>query len=228
MIRAILLNDDSAYAQSTKTQYEYTFGGSFLVAPVYQNTDGDAANGGIGDGNDLRNGIYLPNYGTEEELTIWIDYFTGDQYRGGQVLNNFNAPLWKLPLFVKANAIVPMYEPNDNPEDIDRTKREVEFFATSGKGEYTLFEDTGTYIENKSDSSNEAYGKEDNIDYGKSVKTTFTSEADAKSGTATFKAGKSEGAYDGYDSNRTTVFTVNVSKEPESVVAKNGDKELTV
>lgn len=228
MIRAILLNDDSAYAQSTKTQYEYTFGGSFLVAPVYQNTDGDAANGGIGDGNDLRNGIYLPNYGTEEEPTIWIDYFTGDQYRGGQVLNNFNAPLWKLPLFVKANAIVPMYEPNDNPEDIDRTKREVEFFATSGKGEYTLFEDTGTYIENKSDSSNEAYGKEDNIDYGKSVKTTFTSEADAKSGTATFKAGKSEGAYDGYDSNRTTVFTVNVSKEPESVVAKNGDKELTV
>ena len=226
MIRAILLNDDSEYAQSTKTQYEYTFGDSFLVAPVYQNTDGDAANGGIGDGNDVRNGIYLPNYGTEEEPTIWIDYFTGDQYRGGQVLNNFEAPLWKLPLFVKANSIVPMYEPNDNPESIDRTKREVEFFATSGKGEYTLFEDTGTYIENKSDSSNAEYGKEDNINYGSSVKTKFTSEA--KGDKATFTAGKSEGTYEGYDSNRTTVFTVNVSKEPTSVVAKNGKQSLTV
>ena len=222
MIRAILLNDDSAYAQSTKTQYEYTFGDSFLVAPVYQNTDGDEANGGIGDGNDVRNGIYLPG----DENDIWIDYFTGDQYRGGQVLNNFDAPLWKLPLFVKANAIIPMYEPNDNPEDIDRTKREVEFFATSGTGEYTLFEDTGTYIENKSDSSNAEYGKEDNISYGTNVKTKFTSEA--KDGKATFTAGKSEGSYEGYDSNRTTVFTVNVSAEPKSVVAKNGDAKLEI
>mgnify|MGYP002732188005 CR=1 FL=1 len=222
MIRAILLSDESEYAQSTKTQYEYTFGDSFLVAPVYQNTDGDEANGGIGDGNDVRNGIYLPG----DENDIWIDYFTGDQYRGGQVLNNFDAPLWKLPLFVKANAIVPMYEPNDNPEDIDRTKREVEFFATFGTGEYTLFEDTGTYVENKSDSSNAEYGKEDNISYGTNVKTKFTSEA--KDGKATFTAGKSEGSYEGYDSNRTTVFTVNVSAEPKSVVAKNGDAKLEI
>ena len=226
MIRAILLSDDSEYAQSTKTQYEYTFGDSFLVAPVYQNTDGSAENGGIGDGDDVRNGIYLPNYGTDEDPTIWIDYFTGDQYRGGQVLNNFEAPLWKLPLFVKANAIVPMYEPNDNPEDIDRTKREVEFFATSGKGEYTLFEDTGTYVENKADTSNAEYGKEDNVKYGSSVKAKFTS--DAKDGSAIFKAGKSEGTYKGYDPSRTTVFTVNVSKRPESVVAKNGDQNLKI
>ena len=222
MVRAILLSDESEYAQSTKTQYEYTFGDSFLVAPVYQNTDGSAENGGIGDGDDIRNGIYLPG----DENDIWIDYFTGDQYRGGQVLNNFEAPLWKLPLFVKANAIIPMYEPNDNPESIDRTKREIEFFATSGKGEYTLFEDTGTYIENKSDTSNAEYGKEDNVNYGSNVKTKFTSEA--KDGKATFTAGKSEGDYKGYDSNRTTVFTVNVSKKPESVVAKNGDAKLEV
>ncbi|MDO4436487.1 MAG: glycoside hydrolase family 31 protein [Coriobacteriaceae bacterium] len=223
MVRAIMLSDDSAYAQSTKTQYEFTFGDAFLIAPVYQNTDGSADNGGIGDGNDVRNGIYLP--GTEED--IWIDYFSGKQYRGGQVLNNFDTPLWKLPLFVKANAIVPMYEPNDNPKDIDRTKRNVEFFATEGKGEYTLFEDTGTYIKNTTDSSDAAYGKESkSIDYGSSVKTKFTSNV--KGDTATFKAGKSEGTYDNYDSNRTTVFTVNVSKEPQSVVAKNGDQTLTV
>ena len=222
MVRAILLSDDSAYAQSTATQYEYTFGDSFLVAPVYQNTDGDADNKGLGDGDDVRNNIYLP--GTSED--IWIDYFTGDQYRGGQVLNNFEAPLWKLPLFVKANAIVPMYEPNDNPADIDRTKRNIEFFATAGDGSYTLFEDTGTYVENKTDTSNAEYGKEDNVSYGSSVKTTFTSHVEGD--TATFTAGKSEGTYEGYESARTTEFTVNVSAEPKSVVAKNGKTELKV
>ena len=116
IVRAILLSDDSAYAQGTATQYEYTLGEDILVAPIVANTDGDTSNNGIGDGNDIRNGIYLPG----DENTIWIDYFTGEQHRGGQVLNNFDAPLWKLPVFVKANAIIPMYEPNNNPQDIDR------------------------------------------------------------------------------------------------------------
>ena len=220
-VRAILLSEDSAYANSTATQYEYTMGEDFLVAPIYQNTDGDDANKGLGDGNDVRNGIYLPG----GKDTIWIDYFSGKQYRGGQVLNNFDAPLWKLPVFVKANAIVPMYESNNNPEDVDRSIRNVEFFATEGKNEYTLFEDTGTYVENKTNESDKAYGKESTISYGSNVKTTFKSEA--KGGSATFTAGKSEGTYDGYKKDRTTTFIVNVSEEPQSVVAKNGDTVLT-
>ena len=221
-VRAILLSDDSTYAASTATQYEYTMGEYFLVAPIYQNTDGDDANKGIGDGDDVRNGIYLP--GTEKD--IWIDYFTGDQYRGGQVLNNFEAPLWKLPLFVRANAIVPMYEPNNSPDQVDRTVRNVEFFATQGDNEYTLYEDDGTYVENKIDESDEEYGREATISYGSNVKTKFTSSA--KGDTATFKAGKSEGGYDGYDSNRSTTFVVNVSAKPQEIVAKNGDEQLKV
>ncbi|MBS7157371.1 MAG: discoidin domain-containing protein [Collinsella sp.] len=221
-VRAILLSDDSAYAASTATQYEYTMGEDFLVAPIYQNTDGDDANKGIGDGDDVRNGIYLP--GTEKD--IWIDYFTGDQYRGGQVLNNFEAPLWKLPLFVRANAIVPMYEPNNSPDQVDRTVRNVEFFATQGDNEYTLYEDDGTYVENRIDESDKEYGREATISYGSNVKTKFTSSA--KGDTATFKAGKSEGGYDGYDSNRSTTFVVNVSAKPQEIVAKNGDEQLKV
>ena len=227
-VRAIMLSDDSAYAASTSTQYEFTMGEDFLVAPIYQNTDGDSANGGLGDGNDVRDNIYLPA-GSD---TIWIDYWTGEQYRGGQVLNNFDAPVWKLPVFVKANAIIPMYEANNNPEPItdtnpegtDRTKRIVEFFAVDGENEYTLFEDTGSYIENNIDNSDPEYGAEDNISYGSNVSTTFTSSVEGD--TATFTANASEGTYDGYDSNRTTTFVVNVSAEPESVVAKNGDQEL--
>ena len=219
-VRAILLSEDSAYANSTATQYEYTMGEDFLVAPIYQNTDGSEGNKGVGDGDDVRNGIYLP--GTSED--IWIDYFSGKQYRGGQVLNNFDAPLWKLPVFVKANAIVPMYEPNNSPDKVDRSIRNVEFFATEGENSYTLFEDTGTYIENKINESDTEYGREGNIDYGSNVKTRFTSNA--KGDTATFTAEKSTGDYEGYKKDRTTTFIVNVSAKPKSIVAKNGAQEL--
>ncbi len=221
-VRAIMLSDDSPYAASTATQYEFTMGEDFLVAPVYQNSDGTDVNNGIGDGDDVRNGIYLP--GTAED--IWIDYFTGEQYRGGQVLNNFEAPLWKLPLFVKANAIVPMYEPNDNPGDVDRSKRIVEFFAVDGENSYTLFEDSGTTVENRTDGSDVAYGKEDNVSYGGSVKTKIRSRANAAEKKATFTIDASEGGYDGYQAERTTTFTVNVSAKPGKVVAKNGDTAL--
>ena len=63
MIRAMLLSDNSEYAASTSTQYQYMFGENFLVAPVYQDTQADE------NGNDIRNGIYLPNYGTDENPT---------------------------------------------------------------------------------------------------------------------------------------------------------------
>ena len=218
IVRAILLTDSSAYANSTATQYEYTLGEDFLIAPIYQNTDGTG--GKVGDGDDVRNNIYLPG----DADTIWIDYFTGAQYRGGQVLDNFDVPLWKLPVFVKANAIVPMYEPNNNPDSIDRTVRNVEFFAVDGENSYTLFEDTGTYVENKTDSSNQEYGKEGNISYGDHVSATFTSKVAGD--TATFVAKKSTGTYTGYEKDRTTTFVVNVSEKPSKIVAKNGDAAL--
>lgn len=228
-VRAIMLSDDTEYAASTATQYEFTMGEDFLVAPIYQNTDGDSANGGLGDGNDVRNNIYLPG----DEGTIWIDYWTGEQCSGGQVLNNYDAPVWKLPIFVKAEAIIPMYEANNNPEPItdtnpegtDRTKRIVEFYAVDGENDYTLYEDDGTYIENELDTSDAEYGVQDNISYGPHVETTFTSKVEGD--TATFTAGQSEGTYAGYDPNRTTTFVVNVSAEPSSVEAKNGEQVLT-
>lgn len=220
IVRAILLSDDSDYAASTATQYEYTLGEDILVAPIVANTDGDASNNGVGDGNDIRNGIYLPG----DENTIWVDYFTGKQYRGGQVLNNFDAPLWKLPVFVKANAIIPMYEPNNNPADIDRSIRNVEFFATNGENSYTQYEDDGVFIDSELDTSDAAYGTENDVNYGGHVSTKYTSKVNGDK--ATFTAEKSTGGYTGYVKDRTTSFVVNASKEPASVVAKNGDTTL--
>lgn len=157
--------------------------------------------------------------------TIWIDYFTGEQYRGGQVLNDFDAPLWKLPVFVKANAIIPMYEPNNNPQDIDRSVRNVEFFATAGENSYTQFEDDGIFIDSDlKESEDKEYGTENHVNYGDHVSTTYKSSV--KGDVATFTAEKSTGGYKGYAPEHTTSFVVNVSKEPASVVAKNGDAAL--
>lgn len=99
MIRAMFLEYPNAYTQGTATQYQYLYGPYFLVAPIYQATKADEQ------GNDIRNGIYLPE-------GVWIDYFTGEKYDGNRILNNFAAPLWKLPVFVKNGAIIPLTNPN--------------------------------------------------------------------------------------------------------------------
>jgi hypothetical protein len=213
MIRAMMLVDDTDYAASSATQYQYMFGDSFLVAPVYQDTAADE------NGNDIRNDIYLP--GSDQ---VWIDYFTGKQYKGGQVLSGFDAPLWKLPLFVKNGAIIPMYEENNNaeaktetnPDGLDKTKRIVEFYP-DGDSTYTLYEDDGETAVNETE-TDEAYGVIDNISYGPSVSTVFTSSVDAAAKTATLTAKASTGSYEGYDPVRSTQFTVNVSAKPEKIM----------
>ena len=79
IIRAMFLEFPNDYTMGSATKYQYMYGTDFLVAPIYQNTKADA------EGNDIRNGIYLP----EGE---WIDYFTGEKYEGGRVINNFAVP----------------------------------------------------------------------------------------------------------------------------------------
>ena len=209
MIRAMFLEypDDPIAYDENSVRYQYMFGKNFLVAPVYQDTNMDEH------GNDIRNGIYLP-----DENQVWIDYFTGKQYRGGSFLNNFDTPLWKLPLFVKNGAIVPMYDENNNvapitesnPKGLDKTKRIIEFWP-EGKTSYELFEDDGITID---------YSNKEEVNYGSSVSTKFTSEV--KGDEAILRAEASKGTYQGYDSDRDTTFVVNVSKAPESVTGKVG------
>lgn len=69
MIRAMMLDYPNPYTLGSSTQYQYLYGPSILVAPIYQETKADTL------GNDIRNGIYLPE-------GRWIDYFSGDLYEG--------------------------------------------------------------------------------------------------------------------------------------------------
>lgn len=215
LIRAMFLEyPNDSYAYSKSMQYQYMMGSDILVAPIYQNTAADEA------GNDIRNNIYLP-----DEKEVWVDYFTGEQYQGGQVLNNFDAPVWKLPLFVKNGAIIPMWEANNTPENINKANRIVEFWPEEQKSEYTAMEDDGKAVENKATADDE-YGTITNTSYGSHVSTKYTSEV--KEGVATLTAEASTGSYSGYNANKNTTFVVNVSKEPTGIVAKNGTTTLTV
>ena len=88
------------------TQYQFMYGPAFLVALFTETKTDDK-------GSDIRNGIYLPK-------GQWIDYLTGEQYEGGQIINSFDSPIWKLPVFVKRGAIIPLVNPNNNVSEINK------------------------------------------------------------------------------------------------------------
>ncbi len=213
MVRAMFLEyPGDAYARTREMQYQFMLGASLLIAPVYKNVAADST------GNDVRNRIYLP-----DEKEVWTDYLTGERYQGGQVLNNFPVPLWKLPVFVKSGAILPMYEENNTPDAIDRTKRIVEFWPLDGASEYTVYEDDGKYICNQTEEE-ASYGVMDHVSYGNHVSVRYTSVVEGDR--AVLTAEKAVGSYEGYEPKRSTTFVVHLSGRPEEVLAKNGDMPL--
>ncbi|MEO6069878.1 MAG: TIM-barrel domain-containing protein [Chitinophagaceae bacterium] len=195
MIRALFLEYPNSYTLGKATQYEYLFGPSFLVAPVYKETAADAQ------GNDIRNGIYLPK-GT------WIDYLSGDPYEGGRIINNFKAPIWKLPVFVKSGAIIPMTRPNNNVTEIDKGLRIYEVYP-AGKSSFTEYDDDGL---------TEAYKDG-------SGATTLIESSVAKN-TAFITVHPAKGAFHGFVKNKITEFRINVTQPPSAISVAVGKKAI--
>lgn len=143
MVRAMLFEEMNEFTLGKETQYQFMWGDDVLVAPIYKNTKMDE------EGNDVRNNIYLP--GTSD---VWIDYLTGEQYRSGRILNDFDAPVWKTPVFVRNGAIIPMYAENNNPrlvseknpKGLDKSIRRVEVFPFESS-EFEVYEDAGITFE---------------------------------------------------------------------------------
>lgn len=195
MIRAMMLAAPNPYTLGTATRYQYMYGPWFLVAPVYRDTAADE------EGNDIRDGIYLPD-------GEWIDYFTGDKYAGGRVINSFEAPLWKLPLFVSAGAVIPMTDPHNNVAQIDKARRIYELYP-SGYSSFTEYDDDG---------ETEAYR------LGKYATTFIESETDGREadnggGRAIITLHPAEGDFDGFVPNKTTELRINATAEPKRVTA---------
>lgn len=194
MIRAMFLEEKNPYTLGTRTQYQYLYGPYFLVAPIYQDTHSDKA------GNDIRNNIYLPK-------GKWVDYFTGQQYEGDRIINNFDSPIWKLPLLVKRGAIIPMVNPNNNVSEIKKDLRIYQIYPYG----------TSTFYQYNDDGVSQAYKT------GAYATTKITSQVEKDRAEITVYP--TQGHFDNFVTAKTTLFRINVTEKPKSVKAYvNGKK----
>ncbi|MCH5716732.1 TIM-barrel domain-containing protein [Niabella hibiscisoli] len=197
MIKAMFLEESNAYTLGAATKYQFMYGPYFLVAPVYKDTRADKL------GNDIRHGIYLPK-------GHWIDYFTGEKYEGDRIINYFNAPLWKLPVFVKPGAIIPMANANNNVHEINTKMRMYELYP-AGQSKFTEYDDDGV---------TEAYRA------GKGV-TTDISMSTTKD-VASVVINPAQGNFDGWMKDKETVLKFNVSQPAKKVTARIGNKKVKI
>ena len=172
MIRAVGADEISCF------RYEFLYGPSILVAPIYQNTAADDQ------GNDIRNNIYLPE-------GQWVDWFTGACYEGNRIINNFDAPLWKLPVFVRRGAIIPMTNAHNNPNQEDRSSRAFLIYPL-GRTEFTVYDDDGR---------TQAYLR------GESATTHVISNLDAKR-CVTITVEPTKGTFTGIEKMQKTEFRI--------------------
>lgn len=117
-------------ALTERYKYQFLLGRDLLVAPVYRS---QAASGG------WRKGIHLPQ-GT------WYDYWDGRQATAGAEGRDLDmqVTLDKLPVFVRAGAILPMYPETlfDGQKPKDRVTFDV-YPAAREASEFVLYEDDG-------------------------------------------------------------------------------------
>ncbi|MGH2648670.1 MAG: TIM-barrel domain-containing protein, partial [Ginsengibacter sp.] len=127
--RAMVLEfSEDSVTWGTKTQYQFMNGEWFLVAPIFKSEG-------------KRDSIYLPK-------GKWIDYWNCKEYNGAVWLNNYNAPLQTLPLFVKAGAIIPMY-PQMNYDGERRADTLTLDIYPFKKSSFNLYEDDGITREHR-------------------------------------------------------------------------------
>jgi hypothetical protein len=197
MIRAMFLDEPNAYTLGASTDYQFMYGPYFLIAPIYQSTEMDK------EGNDIRNNIYLPK-GT------WVDYFSGQEYTGDCIINSFDVPIWKLPVFVKNGAIIPMNNPNNHVNEIDKSLRTYEIYPF-GKTSFTQYDDDG---------STEAYK------YG--VGATTLIESNVSDDIANITVHPSKGDFNGFEKQKATIFKINVTAKPKDIAVSIGGKRLKI
>ncbi len=183
LVRGMIYSDpDDPNAKGTLTQYQFMSGDSLLVAPVYSDTT-------------TRNGIYLPK-------GKWIDYWTGSAHYGSKMLDEYAAPLNRLPLLVKAGAIIPMYPESlyDGQVPADPVTYDIYPYHTSS---FTMYEDDGVSKEHRT---------------GKFAKTRIDSIAPEQgTGDLTVKVGASIGDYQGKPATRVSQFMIHMPDQPASV-----------
>ena len=179
-------NDKKTYDDST--QHQYMLGESLLIAPVYTSLK---INKGW-----RKEDIYLP----EGE---WVDYWDGRRISGPTTIDAYPAPLEKLPIIVKAGAIIPMY-----PEMLYNNQKPKDPLTFDvyphGESQFELYEDDGL---------TRKYQK------GEFAKQLITVKAPSNSvaGDVEIHVAPPKGAFDGQLKNRVYQFQVHIEAKPNAV-----------
>jgi len=128
-VRGLILEyPDDPVTWGKATRYEFLLGTDILVAPVYKPED-------------RRDSIYFPK-------GQWIDYWDGTVYRGESLINNYHAPLDKLPLFVRSGAIIPMYQQMYYDWELPTDTLTLDIYP-DGHSSYEMYEDDGLTREHR-------------------------------------------------------------------------------
>ena len=200
MIRAMFLDYPNEYTLGSQTQYQFLYGPYFLVAPIYKETRMDK------EGNDIRNGIYLPE-------GKWVDYFNGNVYTaeaGGCIINNYDCPIWKLPIFVKADAIIPVAKAHNNPNEVCGNYRAYEIYAQEGAAFHEYDDDGKTQ------------------DYLSGSNTNTPIETMVEKNRLVVRLGATTGSYEGFEAEKMTDLIINVTQAPKKVTLKVGKKKISL
>ena len=183
-VRALVLEyPDDPVAQGSLTRYEFLLGKNFLVAPVYKDEE-------------KRDSISLPE-------GRWFDYWDDRVFEGKTWLGSYPAPLDKLPVFVRAGSVIPMYQQMnyDNERPADTLTLDV---YPGAKADFTMFEDEG---------SNRDYRE------GKFSLTGLSAVSDAGNRVTEIKVSPAKGDYKGKIQSRSWIIQLHGSIVPKQVIA---------
>lgn len=175
-------------ANNENYKYQFMLGKDFLVAPVYRS---QAASKG------WRKGIYLPQ-------GQWIDYWDGRVVAAdakGKVIDQ-QVTLDKLPVMVRAGAILPMYPVALYDGQVPKDVLTLDIYP-HGKSSFTMYEDDGESRQYQS---------------GKSSLQTFTVDApENRAGDIDINVGAVNGSYEGMEQQRALQLQIHTRVQPDVV-----------
>ncbi len=121
MMRPLVM-DFSADSTACGQRYEYMFGKSLLVAPVTQPGVREME-------------VYLP------DGSGWYDFWTGRRFEGGGRVR-VEAPLSRIPLFVRAGSVLPVGPVVQSTAEAKGDTLDIRIY-TGADGQFTLYADKG-------------------------------------------------------------------------------------
>lgn len=175
-----------------KVDHQFLFGDSLLVCPVTAPMYYEANSQELS-GVDKTWEVYLP------AGSCWYDFWTGKGYQGGRTVI-VDAPLDRMPLFVKAGGLVPLGPEVEYPAQDPHPALTVRVYP-GADGSFTLYDDEG-----------DSYRYE----RGAYTETTLTWDDSARALTI----GARQGSYPGMPESQT--YRVVLGDEEKTVTVENG------